>query len=271
MCRSSRVSEEAARAPQQDRHGDHVDEEGAELGREIFERRVGDADDDGGEKRSANAAEAADGDDDKEAHEMFERVDGTDAEHIGAEAAAERREAAAEGTPQQHMQRLAAIWQDNCQIDPQALAQGQKPFAAVLSCADSRVDPGWLFACASGELFQVRSAGNTAFNDAIASLEYAVSALGTSLVVVMGHSGCGAVKAALGSAPLTPLLEGLVKPIRASLVSGDDLTQAIQGNARYATSQLTARSDVLKQAVSAGKLSIRSAYFDIGSGAVSWL
>jgi carbonic anhydrase len=179
--------------------------------------------------------------------------------------------AARGGTSQQRMQRLAAIWQDNCQIDPQALAQGQKPFAAVLSCADSRVDPGWLFACASGELFQVRSAGNTAFNDAIASLEYAVSALGTSLVVVMGHSGCGAVKAALGSAPLTPLLEGLVKPIRASLVSGDDLTQAIQGNARYATSQLTARSDVLKQAVSAGKLSIRSAYFDIGSGAVSWL
>lgn len=179
--------------------------------------------------------------------------------------------AARGGTSQQRMQQMTAIWQDNCQIDPEALALGQKPFAAVLSCADSRVDPGWLFACASGELFQVRSAGNTAFDDAIASLEYAVAVLGTSLVVVMGHSGCGAVKAALASDPLTPLLEGLVKPIRASLTSRDNLSQAIQGNARYAAAELTARSDVLKTAVSAGKLSIRSAYFEIGSGVVRWL
>lgn len=175
------------------------------------------------------------------------------------------------GTPAERMRQLNVIWQDNCQIDPEALAKGQKPFAAVLSCADSRVDPSWVFACASGELFQVRCAGNTAFNDAIASLEYAISVLGTSLVVVMGHSGCGAVKAALASEPLTPLLEGLVKPIRASLVSGDSLTQSIQGNARYAASQLTARSTVLKDAVAAGKLSIRSAYFDIGSGRVTLL
>lgn len=175
------------------------------------------------------------------------------------------------GTPAQRMRQLDTIWKDTCQIDPEALSQGQKPFAAVLSCADSRVDPGWVFACASGDLFQVRCAGNTAFDDAIASLEYAISVLGTSLVVVMGHSGCGAVKAAMGSAPLTPLLEGLVKPIRASLVSGDSLTQAIQGNARYATAQLTARSTVLRDAVAAAKLSIHSAYFDIGSGRVTLL
>lgn len=175
------------------------------------------------------------------------------------------------GTPAQRMQQLNGIWQDNCQIDPEALAKGQKPFAAVLSCADSRVDPGWVFACGSGELFQVRSAGNTAFDDAVASLEYAVSVLGTSLVVVMGHSGCGAVKAAMASEPLTPLLEELVKPIRASLVSGDSLTQAVQGNARYAAGQLTARSAVLRGAREAGKLRIHSAFFDIGSGQVSIL
>jgi carbonic anhydrase len=137
--------------------------------------------------------------------------------------------ASAAGTPEQRMHQLNTIWEQNCQIDPIALAKGQKPFAAILSCADSRVDPGWLFACGSGELFQVRSAGNTAFDEAIASLEYAVSVLGTSLVVVMGHSACGAVKAALASEPLTPLLEGLVKPIRASLRSGDNLPQAIEG------------------------------------------
>jgi carbonic anhydrase len=181
--------------------------------------------------------------------------------------------AAASGaiSPQQRMEILNKIWEHNCQIDPLALAQGQKPFAAVLSCADSRVEPDWLFACGSGELFQVRSAGNTAFNDGIASLEYAVLMLGTPLVVVMGHSACGAVTAAMASEPLTPLLEGLVTPIRASLRSGDTLTQAIQGNVRYAAGQLTGRSAALRDAVAAGTLAIRSAYFDIGSGRVTLL
>ena len=176
--------------------------------------------------------------------------------------------ASGKANPAERMAILNDIWERNCQIDPVSLAQGQKPYAAILSCADSRVDPGWLFASGSGELFQVRSAGNTAFDDGIASLEYAVSVLGTPLVLVMGHSGCGAVKAAMASDPLTPMLEGLVKPIRASLKSGDPLSQAIQGNVRYAAGQLTSRSAVLKDAVAAGKLSIRSAYFDIGSGKV---
>jgi carbonic anhydrase len=171
----------------------------------------------------------------------------------------------------QRMDILNDIWERDCHLDPVALGQGQKPYAAILSCADSRVDPGWVFACGSGELFQVRNAGNTAFGDGIASLEYAVAVLGTPLVIVMGHSGCGAVTAAMGSEPLTPLLEALVKPIRASVRSGDDLTQVIQGNVRYATSQLTSRSTALKDAVAAGKLSIVSAYFDISSGRVTLL
>ena len=179
--------------------------------------------------------------------------------------------ASGKANPAERMAILNDIWERNCQIDPVSLAQGQKPYAAILSCADSRVDPGWLFASGSGELFQVRSAGNTAFDDGIASLEYAVAVLGTPLVLVMGHSGCGAVKAAMGSDPLTPMLEGLVKPIRASLHSGDALNAAIQGNVRYAANQLTSRSTVLKEAVAAGKLSIRSAYFDIGSGKVTLL
>jgi len=171
----------------------------------------------------------------------------------------------------QRMQALNTIWENECQIDPVALAQGQKPFAATLSCADSRVDPSWLFACGSGELFEVRCAGNTAFDNAIASLEYAVSILDTRLILVMGHSGCGAVKAAMGRAPLTPLLEQLVKPIRASLQSGDDLTHAVQGNARYAAGQLTLRSKVLQEAFAQGQLTIRSAFCDIGTGVVSLL
>lgn len=166
---------------------------------------------------------------------------------------------------------LAQLLASTCQVDPRALAKGQQPWAALLCCADSRVAAEMIFTNGSGELFKVSSAGNTAFDEGIASLEYAVSVLGVSLVLVMGHSDCGAVKSAMGRAPLTPLLEKLVQPIRASLISGDDLTRAIQGNARYAAGQLTARSTVLRDAVAAGRLSIRSAYFDIGSGRVSLL
>lgn len=179
--------------------------------------------------------------------------------------------ASGETSPARRMAILNTIWDQDCHVDPLALAEGQKPFAAILSCADSRVDPAWLFACGSGDLFQVRNAGNTAFDDGIASLEYAVAVLGTPLVLVLGHSGCGAVKAAMASEPLTPLLELLVKPIRDSLRSGDPLSQAIEGNARHATGQLTSRSAVLKDAVGAGKLSIRSACFDIGNGKVTLL
>jgi len=174
-------------------------------------------------------------------------------------------------TPRLRMQALKTIWDNECQIDPLALAQGQRPFAATLSCADSRVDPSWLFACGSGELFEVRSAGNTAFDAAIGSLEYAVSVLETPLILVMGHSGCGAVTAAMAKQPLTPLLEDLVKPIRASIQSDDDLTKAVQSNARSVAAQLTRRSPLLNEASAAGRLSIRSAYCDIGTGVVSLL
>ena len=179
--------------------------------------------------------------------------------------------AAAAAPDEQRMEPLSNLWRHTCQIAPQALAQGQSPFAAVLSCADSRVDPGWLFDCAAGELYQVRSAGNTAFDQAIGSLDYAVGGLGVSLVLVLGHSGCGAVQAAISDAPLTPLLEDLVQPIRAQLRSGDDLTQAVERNARNVAAQLTAGSALLQDAVAAGRLRVRSAYCDIGSGVVTLL
>lgn len=174
-----------------------------------------------------------------------------------------------ESDPVKRLQLKTEIFNGGCQINPQALEQGQRPWAGLLSCADARVAPEFVFAAGSGELFQVRCAGNTAFDDAIASMEYAVSVLKVPLILVLGHSNCGAVKAAMGRDPLTPLLEGLVKPIRASLVSGDSLSQAVQGNARYAAGQLTARSAVLKDAQVTGSLAIRSAYFDLATGLVT--
>lgn len=167
--------------------------------------------------------------------------------------------------------RFAALWRHKCQPDPEALAQGQRPWAAVLTCADSRVAPEWLFDLGPGELFDVRSAGNTAFRAGIASLEYAVAELAVPLILVLGHSGCGAVQAALGHELLTPLLEELVAPIRAGLQAGDDLTQAVQANVRRVVDELGQRSDLIRLAVADGRLQIVGAYADIGSGRVSLL
>lgn len=175
-------------------------------------------------------------------------------------------------SPELRMQALQlAYGKSGCEIDPKALAQGQRPWSAVLTCADSRVPLEWLFNTGDGELFGVRSAGNTAFNEGVASLEYAVAYLEVPLIVVLGHSGCGAVTAAMAEATLTPLLEDLVTPIRASFVAGNNLTEAIKVNACYAAAQLPKRSELLQRAQASGKLKIQPAYFDINSGQVSLL
>lgn len=166
---------------------------------------------------------------------------------------------------------MAGLWQHDCFLSADVLSTGQAPWAGILSCADSRVSPEWVFDAAPSDLFVVRSAGNTAFDDAIASMEFTVSALNTPLIMVMGHSGCGAVKAARNDVPLTPLLEQLVTPIRSSLTPGEDLEAAVKGNARYTAQQLPQRSTVLSDAVKKGQLKIVASYFDIHSGTVTLL
>jgi carbonic anhydrase len=171
--------------------------------------------------------------------------------------------------PRERMARFAALWSNNCQPDPAALARGQRPWAAVLTCADSRLSPEWLFDVGPGELFDVRSAGNTAFNAGIASLEYAVAELAVPLILVLGHSGCGAVTAARAAEPLTPLLEELVAPIRATLVAGDNLNQAVRRHARAAAGQLAECSALLAEAVAQGRLRIAAATCNLADGTVT--
>lgn len=174
-------------------------------------------------------------------------------------------------TPSARSRALSRLWRHSCITPASALAGGQAPWAVVLACADSRVAPEWIFDAAPSDLFVIRSAGNTAFADAVASLEYAVDHLQVPLVLVVGHSGCGAVTAAMASDPLTPLLSELVAPIRASLQPGDDLKQAISRNSRRSAEQLSAKSDLVRRAVSEGRLTIRSSVYDIATGRVTLL
>jgi carbonic anhydrase len=164
---------------------------------------------------------------------------------------------------------MASMWLQNCFLPSSVLDSGQAPWATILTCADSRVSPEWVFDAAPSDLFVIRSAGNTAFDEAIASMEYSVDVLETPLIMVMGHSSCGAVDAARGNKPLSPLLERLVDPIRGCLNPADDLEASVQRNALNTAQQLTRKSELLAKAVSENKLQIVVSYFNIGDGIVN--
>ena len=157
---------------------------------------------------------------------------------------------------------------NRCFNPPRALIDAQHPWATLLTCADSRVSPSWIFDATPGELFVVRSAGNTAFTEAIASIEYSVSVLRTPLVMVMGHSGCGAVNAAMSGDDLSPSLERLLNPIRKQISDCTSLDEAIRSNARGTAANLLKQSDLLRQAEADGSMRLVVSCFDLTSGAV---
>ena len=156
-----------------------------------------------------------------------------------------------------------------CFNSPKALATSQHPWATVLTCSDSRVSPSWVFDTTPGELFVIRNAGNSAFDEAMASVEYGVSVLKTPLLMVMGHSGCGAVTAAMDANPLTPSLDRLIQPIRKNINGSSDLEEAVKRNALASASTLIQRSAVLADAKASGALKLVVGYFQLSSGVVT--
>ena len=156
-----------------------------------------------------------------------------------------------------------------CFNSPSALATSQHPWATVLTCSDSRVSPSWVFDTTPGDLFVIRNAGNSAFDEAMASVEYGVSVLKTRLLMVMGHSGCGAVTAAMNANPLTPSLDRLIQPIRESISGSSDLEEAVRRNALASASTLIQRSAVLADAKASGAIKLVVGVFQLTSGVVT--
>ncbi len=160
-----------------------------------------------------------------------------------------------------------------------AVARKQQPFAAVLGCADSRVPPEVVLDQGIGDLFVVRVAGNVADSPGIGSLEYAVDQLGVRLVMVLGHSRCGAVDAALKAAPgadLTPGLRSLVEAIQPAILPvkdrpGDMLDNAVRANVAHVVEQLRSTTPILASRAAEGKLRIVGAHYDLETGAVQLL
>ena len=156
-----------------------------------------------------------------------------------------------------------------------ALAQGQAPFAAVLSCADSRVPPEVVFHTGLGQLFVVRAAGHVADRSVLASLEYATEHLKAPLVVVMGHEFCGAVKAAVeqpATASLGPNLDYMLKAIRpaaqatAAAPAEIRLRAAILRNVEDTINDLIDESSILRHLAGSGAATFVGAYYELSTG-----
>jgi carbonic anhydrase len=164
----------------------------------------------------------------------------------------------------------------------EALTKGQRPFAVVVTCADSRVAPEHLFDCGLGEIFVVRVAGNIVNDDVQASIEYAVEHTGASAVVFVGHSHCGAVKAACASDnghALGPNLEQLIARIAPAVEharrehhGGDALlARAVQVNVLRARATLQSKSAAVRHLEQAGQLAVLCAVYQLDTGALQWL
>ena len=171
----------------------------------------------------------------------------------------------------------------NCDLIAQvkATAGGQAPFAAIVGCIDSRVPPELVFDQRIGDIFAARIAGNFVNTDIIGSLEFATRLAGAKLIVVLGHTECGAIKGAADDARLG-LLTATLANIRPSVlkvtnVAGERnsknqaFVQAVADqNARDAAALLTEKSDVLLTLVKERKLKVVSAMHDVATGRVSW-
>ena len=148
----------------------------------------------------------------------------------------------------------------------------QEPFAAVLSCADSRVPVELVFDQSIGHIFVTRVAGNVATSEIIGSLEYGSAVLGTKAIVVLGHANCGAVKATMSGKPVPGQISSLYPHIQPAVdEAGHDLDSAIKANAKIQADLLRKASPVLAGMVKDGTLKIVAGYFDLASGKVTLL
>jgi carbonic anhydrase len=159
-----------------------------------------------------------------------------------------------------------------------ALALGQNPFAGILGCADSRVGPEYAFDSSRGDLFVCRVAGNFADANSIASFEYAVAVLGTPLILVLGHTRCGAVdatvKAVKDGKEFSGHIPSLIRALRpavktAQVQPGDLLDNSIRQNVIWNVEKLKTAGPILSKAVQQGKLKVAGGIYSLETGRVT--
>ncbi len=170
-------------------------------------------------------------------------------------------------------------YQDMARI--QELVEGQHPFVTMISCSDSRVPPEHLFDCGLGEIFTVRVAGNVCDTDEIGSIEYGIDHLQTPLLVVLGHTRCGAITAVVQQSELHGNISALVDNIIPAVEkarqtypdrTGDSLVlEAVRFNIWQSIEDLLNRSNAARERVESGHLQIVGAIYHLENGKVEWL
>jgi len=156
------------------------------------------------------------------------------------------------------------------------VSKGQKPFAVIVGCSDSRIPPELIFDQGLGDLFVVRLAGNIVDNVALGSIEYAVEHLGSKLIVVLGHGKCGAVTAATQGADAPGHVGAVVKAIqpavkKARKLPGDFIDNAIRANVTLVAGKIKSSKPILAEMAEKGEIEVIGAYYNIETGAVEIL
>src|SRR5579863_6172830 len=160
------------------------------------------------------------------------------------------------------------------------LVGGQSPFAIVVSCSDSRVPVETVFDQEPGHIFGVRVAGNFVDPAGLGSIEYSVAVLKSSLILVLGHHECGAIKAAMDYVKSGKTFPGHIQTLAVTLAPsakksksqpGEWLNNAIAQNVRDTVAALPSRSNIIAEAVSNGSLKIAGGVYDLASGKVAFL
>lgn len=154
-----------------------------------------------------------------------------------------------------------------------SVSQAQHPFAAILSCADSRVPPEIIFDEGIGDIFDIRIPGNIATLEVIGSLEYAVEVLGTRLIMMLGHERCGAVIAAVKREKLPGHISSFVTFVQPALAnvkskSGDSIDNAVVANVKYQMEQIKKNSTLINAKLSSKQLKIVCSRYDLDTGEV---
>lgn len=146
---------------------------------------------------------------------------------------------------------------------------GQTPYVVIISCSDSRVIPEVIFSAGLGELFTIRIAGNVIDKHQLGTIEYAVSHLGASLVVMMGHTHCGAVTAAL-TGHSNGYIQYVVDDIQAAIQGETDIDKACEKNVRYGVKLIQEALNHIEETVLT-EVQVVGAVYDIETGHVHWL
>lgn len=154
-------------------------------------------------------------------------------------------------------------------VDRAELAQGQEPFAVILGCSDSRVPVEVVFDQGPGDLFVVRLAGNVVTGEVLASIEFALEVLRSELVLVLGHTGCGAVKAAVARATAGATFPGHIGLLAEAIAPVANEANPVEANARASARAITRRSSIVRTATAQRGVRVVAAVYDLHSGLVT--